>query len=62
VTPVPDERPSAIVHDIRNKLAIARANVEAFIEGKLTPSPDRLRAVLHSLANIEDLLKDLNSK
>jgi hypothetical protein len=40
---------SSIIHDIRNQLAIAAANVEAFHDGILVPTPERLRAVLDAL-------------
>lgn len=48
-----------IVHDLRNRLAIARANIEAFIDGKFPPTAERLRAVLRSLGEMEQLLRHI---
>lgn len=47
------------LHDIRNHLAIASANIEAFIDGKMQPTPQRLRAVLAALSEVDVLLNDL---
>ena len=52
------ERSAELIHDMRNRLAIVRANVEAFIDGKLSPSPKRLEAVLQSLDQLADLLNE----
>lgn len=49
-----------IVHDIRNQLAVAVANVEAMRDGVLEPSPERLEAVLAALAEADVLLRDLS--
>jgi hypothetical protein len=49
----------AIVHDIRNHLAIAVANVEAIADGKLEPTPKRLRAILESLRTVDALVSGL---
>jgi len=45
-----------ILHDIRNHLAVAIANVEGFRDGVLEPSPKRLDAVLHALGQVDTLL------
>jgi hypothetical protein len=45
-----------IIHDVRNQLAIAIANVEAFRDGILEPTPVRLEAVLAALNEIETIL------
>ncbi|HEY5093886.1 MAG TPA: HAMP domain-containing sensor histidine kinase [Candidatus Eremiobacteraceae bacterium] len=50
-----------LVHDIRNRLSIARANIEAFIDGKLTPSAARLTSVLQTLDQLNELLERLKS-
>ncbi len=50
---------SSIIHDIRNQLAIAAANVEAFHDGILVPTPERLRAVLDALEAAGVLLGEL---
>src|SRR5579863_3736258 len=52
---------SETVHDIRNRLAVVRANIEAFIDGKLAPTSKRLTAMLQSLDQLEGLLHDLNT-
>ena len=47
---------SRLVHEIRNQLAVAVANVEAFRDGVLEPTPARLAAVLDALQQVETLL------
>jgi signal transduction histidine kinase len=47
------------VHEIRNQLAVAVANVEAFIDGKIKPTPDRLNSVLQALLEVDVLIDDL---
>ena len=54
-------RQSELIHDIRNRLTVVRANVEAFIDGKLPPTPSRLKAVLQSLTQLEQLLNDVRA-
>jgi signal transduction histidine kinase len=49
----------SVIHEIKNHLAIAVANVEAFRDGILEPTPARLRAVLQALAEADILLGDL---
>ncbi len=48
-----------IVHDIRNHLAIAIANIEAIADGKLEPTPKRLSAILEALRMIDVLVSGL---
>jgi hypothetical protein len=48
-----------IVHDIRNHLAVAVANVEGFRDGVIEPTPQRLEAVLDSLARVESMLASI---
>jgi two-component system sensor histidine kinase BaeS len=50
-----------LVHDIRNRLSIARATIEAFIDGKLAPTTDRLRSVLQALDQLNGLLELVKS-
>jgi two-component system sensor histidine kinase BaeS len=50
-----------LVHDIRNRLSVARANIEAFIDGKLTPNAARLNSVLQTLDQLNELLERLKS-
>ena len=47
------------VFEIRNHLAIAVANVEAFTDAKLEPTPRRLRSVMQALREIDLLLHAL---
>jgi signal transduction histidine kinase len=44
---------------MRNHLAIAVANIEAFIDGKLDPTPARLAAVLQALQELDVLMNDI---
>lgn len=52
----------SVIHEIRNHLAVAIANVEAFRDGVLEPSPARLNAVLQALAEVDVLLGELRSE
>lgn len=52
-------RVRSILHEIRNHLAVAVANVEAFRDGILEPSAARLDAVLQALREAEVLLGEL---
>jgi signal transduction histidine kinase len=47
------------IHEIRNHLAVAVANIEAFRDGVLDLSPARVRAVLQALEEVDVLLDDL---
>jgi signal transduction histidine kinase len=48
-----------VIHEIKNHLAVAIANVEAFRDGVLDASPARLEAVLQALAEVDVLLSQL---
>ena len=48
-----------VVHEMRNQLAVAVANIEAFIDGKLEPTPRRLGAVLQALHELDALIDDV---
>jgi two-component system sensor histidine kinase BaeS len=50
-----------LVHDIRNRLSIARATIEAFLDGKIAPTADRLTSVLQTLDHMNDLLEHVKS-
>jgi len=50
---------SELVHEIRNELAVAVASIEAFRDGVLAPTPERLERVLRALGTIETLLAEL---
>jgi len=48
-----------VVHEMRNHLAVAMSNIEAFLDGKLEPTEARLTAVLHALGEVDVLINDL---
>ncbi len=48
-----------LIHEMRNQLAVAVANIEAFLDGKLEPTPVRLRAVLQALCELDVLMNAL---
>jgi two-component system sensor histidine kinase BaeS len=50
---------SELIHEMRNQLAVAKANLEAFVDGKLPPTAERLQSVLQTLSQLEELIKDL---
>ncbi|MGP6157280.1 MAG: sensor histidine kinase [Vulcanimicrobiaceae bacterium] len=50
-----------VIHEMRNQLAVAVANIEAFIDGKFEPSHERLMAVLQALNELDVLMNDLRS-
>jgi len=52
-------RVSELIHEMRNQLAVAKANLEAFVDGKLPPTAERLESVLQTLTILEELVKDL---
>ena len=49
----------ALVHEMRNHLAVAVASIEAFRDGVLEPTPARMGAVLQALGEIDVLLREL---
>ncbi|MBV8600124.1 MAG: hypothetical protein JO359_01030 [Candidatus Eremiobacteraeota bacterium] len=49
------------MHDIRNHLAVAVANIEAIADGKLEATPKRLEAILQSLRTIDALVGGLKA-
>jgi signal transduction histidine kinase len=59
VTPSDASGVSELVHEMRNQLTVARANLEAFIDGKLAPTAERLEGVVQTLAHLEGLIKNL---
>jgi hypothetical protein len=50
--------PRTTLHEIRNQLAVAVANIEAFRDGMLPPTPERLELVLRALEEVDGLLND----
>ena len=53
---------SELVHEMRNQLTIARANIEAFIDGKLIPTTERLESLVLSLQHLDAMLTTLKSR
>jgi hypothetical protein len=53
----PDGR--AIIHDMRNQLAIAVAHLESWRDGKLAPTAQRITVVLDALAQLDVLIEKL---
>jgi two-component system sensor histidine kinase BaeS len=49
----------SVIHEIRNQLAVAIANVEAFRDGVLYPTPERMGSVLQALADATALLAEI---
>jgi signal transduction histidine kinase len=47
------------IHEMRNQLTVSVANIEAFIDGKLPPTNERLRAVLNALRRLDVLMNEL---
>jgi len=47
------------IHEMRNQLAVAVANIEAFIDGKYKVTPERLNGVLQALLEVDVLINDL---
>ncbi len=48
-----------VIHEIRNHLAVAIANIEAFRDGVLVPTPERLSAVLQALQEASVLIGEV---
>jgi hypothetical protein len=49
------------IHEMRNQLTVAVGNIEAFLDGKLAPTPQRLTAVLGALHALDSLMSELPS-
>lgn len=47
---------------MRNQLGIAIATIEAFRDGKLPPTPERLERILDALAQVDALIDDLRTQ
>ena len=50
-----------LVHEMRNELAVARANLEGLVDGTLAPTRERLLGIVQALTQLETLIADLNS-
>ena len=51
----------AILHDIRNELAVATGSIHAFIDGKMQPTAESLATVLESLESLDSLLGEMRT-
>lgn len=51
-----------LVHEMRNELAIARANLEGLIDEKFAPTKERLLAIVQALAQLEALIEDVRER
>ncbi len=51
-----------IVHEMRNELAIARANLEGLVDGKLAPTRERLLGIVQALSQLEALVNDVGTR
>jgi hypothetical protein len=50
-----------VIHEMRNHLAVATAQIEAMMEGKMIATPARLKTVLNALTELDVLMSDLGS-
>lgn len=48
-----------LIHEMRNELAVAKANLEGLIDGKFAPTPERLLGILQALSQLDSLIDDL---
>jgi hypothetical protein len=51
-----------LLHDMRNELAVAIASMQAFIDGKLEPSPQNFQDVLEALEELNRMLSELRPR
>lgn len=49
----------AVVHEMRNELAVAKANLEGLRDGKLAATGERLASILQALEQLDVLIDDL---
>ncbi len=55
----PSAQVNELIHEMRNELAVAKANLEGLIDGKLAPSRERLLGILQALSQLDSLIEDL---
>lgn len=53
--------PDEVVHEVRNQLAVLRANLEAFADGKIVPDQAHLRSLLQTIGELDRLVGDLRT-
>jgi two-component system sensor histidine kinase BaeS len=51
-----------LVHEMRNELAVARANLEALVDGKFAPTRERLLAIIQALGQLEALVEGVRHR
>jgi two-component system sensor histidine kinase BaeS len=51
-----------LVHEMRNELAVARANLEGLVDGKFAPTRERLLAIIQALGQLEVLVEDVRDR
>jgi signal transduction histidine kinase len=49
-----------LIHDMRNELAVVKANLEGLVDGKLDPSHERFVSILQAVEQLQSLVADLN--
>ena len=49
----------ALAHEMRNELAVVKANLEGFIDGKLEPTRERLLGIIQALSQLDALIEDV---
>lgn len=55
----PSSRLDEIIHEMRNELAVAKANLEGLIDGKFSPTPERLAGIVQALNQVDRLIDDV---
>lgn len=55
----PSREVDELIHEMRNELAVASANLEALVDGKLDPTRERLLAIIQALSQLDALIEDL---
>lgn len=55
----PSSQLDEIIHEMRNELAVAKANLEGLIDGKFSPTPERLAGIVQALNQLDHLIDDL---
>ena len=50
------QQPDEVRHELGNLLSVAIANIEGMIDGLVSPTPDRLEAVVDALRRAGELV------
>lgn len=48
-----------LIHEMRNQLSVAKANLEGFLDGKLAATRERLLGIIQALSQLDSLIDDL---